>query len=180
MTTISNELAIVLNKLNDQIYHVTNELNKLQKRVNDPVIVSHSLPKSLEQLIAAKTEEYLAEQNRLLNEQLKQSQKQLAVLENQTVPRLQKKIEELEKQVSHLQTVSAAQPLVFQEFSIERVYLDKYEQTTNLGQLGIRELTGKLHIGAVHAADPADGPSEKQEAKDGQSQEEPEKPEDGD
>ncbi|MFP5111522.1 hypothetical protein ACSU64_03930 [Bacillaceae bacterium C204] len=38
-------------------------------------------------------------------------------------------------------------PVVYQEFKVEKLYIDKYEQVNNLGNLGIRELNGHLNIG---------------------------------
>lgn len=36
---------------------------------------------------------------------------------------------------------------------IDKFYLDKYEQTNNLGQIGIHELSGALNIGATYGKD---------------------------
>jgi len=38
-------------------------------------------------------------------------------------------------------------PVIYQEFKVEKLYIDKYEQVNNLGNLGIRELNGHLNIG---------------------------------
>ncbi|MEK4030451.1 hypothetical protein MKZ02_18235 [Pseudobacillus sp. FSL P4-0506] len=154
MTNISDELLNMIQKLDQKIQHVTSQVQKIKQRTNDPIIISHSLPNSWEKLIAAKVKEKQLENNLLLTEQLKQTQQRLVELENITIPHLQSKIQALEDQLSLFQkyysSMSAVQPIVFQEFSIDRVFLDKYEQTNNLGQLGIRELNGKLHIGAVY------------------------------
>lgn len=154
MTNISDELLNMIRQLDQKIQHVTSQVQEIKQHTNDPIIISHSLPNSWEKLIIAKMEEKWMKNNLLLTEQLKQTQQRLTELENITIPHLQSKIKALEDQLSLLQkyylSSAAAPPIVFQEFSIERVFLDKYEQTNNLGQLGIRELNGKLHIGAVY------------------------------
>ncbi|WP_045522211.1 hypothetical protein [Neobacillus niacini] len=40
-------------------------------------------------------------------------------------------------------------PVIYQEFKVEKLYIDKYEQVNNLGNLGIRELSGHLNIGTT-------------------------------
>ncbi|WP_226670216.1 hypothetical protein [Metabacillus litoralis] len=42
------------------------------------------------------------------------------------------------------------QPVIFQEITVEKLFMDKYEQTNNLGQVGIKELSGHLNIGATY------------------------------
>ena len=42
------------------------------------------------------------------------------------------------------------QPIIFQEIHVEKLFMDKYEQTNNMGQLGIKELSGNLTIGAAY------------------------------
>ncbi len=42
------------------------------------------------------------------------------------------------------------QPIIFQEIHVEKLFMDKYEQTNNMGQLGIKELSGNLTIGASY------------------------------
>ncbi len=41
-------------------------------------------------------------------------------------------------------TPHEGQPIIFQEIHIDKLFMDKYEQTNNLGQLGIKELSGHL------------------------------------
>lgn len=38
-------------------------------------------------------------------------------------------------------------PVIYQEIKVEKLFVDKFEQVTNLGNLGIRELSGHLNIG---------------------------------
>lgn len=42
------------------------------------------------------------------------------------------------------------QPIIFQEIHVEKLFMDKYEQTNNLGHLGVKELSGHLTIGATY------------------------------
>lgn len=46
--------------------------------------------------------------------------------------------------------VSDGQPIIFQEIKVDKLFVDKYEQTNNLGQVGIKELSGHLNIGATY------------------------------
>lgn len=47
-------------------------------------------------------------------------------------------------------TVLQPPPVVYQEYKIERVIIDKYELNNTIGQLGIKELGGQLNIGATY------------------------------
>ena len=58
---------------------------------------------------------------------------------------LKNKQEEAPKENPH-----EGQPIIFQEIHIDKLFMDKYEQTNNLGQLGIKELSGHLNIGATY------------------------------
>jgi len=155
VTNISHELSTIINWLDQRIQHVTNQVSKIKQQTNDPIIVSHSLPEGWENLITARIEKRLLEKNELLVQQLEQSKQKLVEFETIKIPHLQNQIKQLEEKITLLQkhgvpSVPTSHPIVFQEFSIEQVFLDKYEQTTNLGQLGIKELTGKLHIGTAY------------------------------
>ncbi|OCA87132.1 hypothetical protein [Pseudobacillus wudalianchiensis] len=155
MTNIPHELSTIINWLDQRIQHVTNQVNKIKQQTTDPIIVSNSLPDGWEKIVAARIENRLLEKNQLLIQQLKEAQQKLEELESVKIPHLQNQIKQLEDKITFLQkhgvpNVPTSHPIVFQEFSIEKVFLDKYEQTTNLGQLGIKEVTGKLHIGNAY------------------------------
>jgi hypothetical protein len=44
-------------------------------------------------------------------------------------------------------------PIIIERINIEKIIFDKYELNNNLGQLGIKELKGKLNIGATYGSD---------------------------
>lgn len=44
-------------------------------------------------------------------------------------------------------------PIIIERINIEKVVLDKYEVNNNFGQLGIKELKGKLNIGATYGTE---------------------------
>ncbi|MGE7187282.1 hypothetical protein ACQKKK_25985 [Peribacillus sp. NPDC006672] len=46
--------------------------------------------------------------------------------------------------------VTKETPVIFQEIKVDKVFIDKYEQTNNLGQLGIKQLSGHLNIGTTY------------------------------
>ena len=48
---------------------------------------------------------------------------------------------------------STEHPIVIKEIHIDKFYLDKYEQNNNIAQLGIKELSGALNIGATFGKD---------------------------
>lgn len=39
--------------------------------------------------------------------------------------------------------------IVYQEIKVDKLFVDKYEQVNNLGNLGIKDLSGQLNIGAT-------------------------------
>ncbi|WP_338753688.1 hypothetical protein [Bacillus sp. FJAT-52991] len=120
-------------------------LQQIQQQTNTPIIIHHSFSNT---------------QPTLLNEQIEQSQLKLSQLESYAVQiihsmsLIQKQLKLLEKEMNQLNTALSSSPsegsIVYQEFNIDKLYLDKYELTNNLGQLGIKELSGALHIGASH------------------------------
>jgi hypothetical protein len=83
-----------------------------------------------------------------------------------------------EKELSDGEVKTKDPPIIIEKINIEKIILDKYELNNNFGQLGIKELKGKLNIGATYGSEftPAfaEGAQEpmKQEAK---RQKEPEK-----
>ncbi|ETI67932.1 hypothetical protein [Neobacillus vireti] len=44
-------------------------------------------------------------------------------------------------------------PIIIEKINIEKIIVDKYELNNNFGQLGIKELTGKLNIGATYGSE---------------------------
>jgi len=44
-------------------------------------------------------------------------------------------------------------PIIIEKVNIEKIVLDKYELNNNFGQLGIKELKGKLNIGATYGTE---------------------------
>lgn len=74
---------------------------------------------------------------------------------------LEKNIAELEKLVQVLQDQAQPDkalktnnpPIIIEKINIEKIILDKYELNNNLGQLGIKELKGKLNIGATYGSE---------------------------
>lgn len=74
---------------------------------------------------------------------------------------LELNIEELKKSLQTLQQQSPSEetgktkdpPIIIEKINIEKIILDKYELNNNFGQLGIKELKGKLNIGATYGSE---------------------------
>ena len=75
---------------------------------------------------------------------------------------LEKNIEELKRSIvsfqeekidSSMQTTTQQPPIIIERINIEKIILDKYELNNNLGQLGIKELKGRLNIGATYGSE---------------------------
>src|SRR3954451_16882417 len=74
---------------------------------------------------------------------------------------LEMNIEELKKslQASQQQGLPESElktkdpPIIIEKINIEKIILDKYELNNNFGQLGIKELKGKLNIGATYGSE---------------------------
>ncbi|MBT2656221.1 hypothetical protein J7E81_13455 [Bacillus sp. ISL-18] len=74
---------------------------------------------------------------------------------------LEMNIEELKKslQTSQQQGLPESElktkdpPIIIEKINIEKIILDKYELNNNFGQLGIKELKGKLNIGATYGSE---------------------------
>lgn len=73
--------------------------------------------------------------------------------------------DELQKRVM-ARTACPEQPSVQKEIYVDKLFLEKYEQNNNIAQVGIRELSGVLNIGATYGTVPLPGemnPSSDQE-----------------
>ena len=79
--------------------------------------------------------------------------KKLASLE-MNIEELKKTLLLSEEQTQH-DTVTKPQeaPIIIEKITIEKIILDKFELNNNFGQLGIKELKGKLNIGATYGGD---------------------------
>ena len=73
---------------------------------------------------------------------------------------LELNIEELKKTVATIQNVDQKEifsepkepPIIIERIHIDKIVLDKYELNNNFGQLGIKELKGKLIIGETYVS----------------------------
>ncbi|HEX7056780.1 MAG TPA: hypothetical protein VF260_06245 [Bacilli bacterium] len=63
---------------------------------------------------------------------------------------LQSKLDRLEDHLEHMA------PIVVKNMHVEKVIVDKLEYHNNIGALGIKELKGRLNIGANYAGLPPD------------------------
>ncbi|MGG3468863.1 hypothetical protein ABES02_15445 [Neobacillus pocheonensis] len=74
---------------------------------------------------------------------------------------LEKSLEEMKKSLQTIQDQNPADtngskndpPIIIEKINIEKIILDKYELNNNFGQLGIKELKGKLNIGATYGSE---------------------------
>ncbi|MDN3019313.1 hypothetical protein PH210_24385 [Paenibacillus sp. BSR1-1] len=74
---------------------------------------------------------------------------------------LEMNLEELKKSLQTIQEQIPAEakgksqeaPIIIEKINIEKIILDKYELNNNFGQLGIKELKGKLNIGATYGSE---------------------------
>lgn len=53
-------------------------------------------------------------------------------------------------------------PIIIEKIHIDKIVLDKYELNNNFGQLGIKELKGKLNIGATYGSEFIPKPNEEE------------------
>jgi chromosome segregation ATPase len=78
----------------------------------------------------------------------------LSNLENQ-MQTYRSQLNELGEEIGHMKQQkkkekSISQPVIFQEITIDKMLLDKYELNNNIAQLGVKELSGSLNIGATY------------------------------
>ncbi|MGV3464556.1 MAG: hypothetical protein ACO1OT_04605 [Heyndrickxia sp.] len=80
---------------------------------------------------------------------LKQLKKKINHLENKL-----EKYQEMENMVQELREQKKEEtiqpPIVVERLNVERLIVDKVELNNNFGQLGIKELKGRLNIGATY------------------------------
>ncbi|WP_028401087.1 hypothetical protein [Ectobacillus panaciterrae] len=71
---------------------------------------------------------------------------------------IEKKLESLEQEIKRLSLLQqqgnqVQPPVVIEKVNIEKIAVDKFELNNNFGQLGIKELKGRLNIGATYGGD---------------------------
>ncbi|WP_462411683.1 hypothetical protein [Neobacillus sp. Marseille-QA0830] len=66
---------------------------------------------------------------------------------------LSEKLEEGTKQPSGTEDIESKPEPLFKTLYIDKLFLDRYEQNNNFAQLGIKELSGALNIGATYGKD---------------------------
>jgi len=80
---------------------------------------------------------------------LKQLKKKIILLENKL-----EKFQEMENALQELHEQKKEEviqpPIVVERLNVERLIVDKVELNNNFGQLGIKELKGRLNIGATY------------------------------
>lgn len=82
------------------------------------------------------------------------------ILINRVQIDLLKQMESAREQWNRLQqrvtafTEDGEQPVVQKEIYIDKLFLEKYEQNNNIAQVGIKELSGALNIGATYGTVP--------------------------
>ncbi|MBS4172280.1 hypothetical protein [Bacillus sp. FJAT-49736] len=80
---------------------------------------------------------------------LKQLKKKITLLEKKL-----EKFQEMEDLVKELKDQKKDDflhpPIVVERLNVERIFVDKVELNNNFGQLGIKELKGRLNIGATY------------------------------
>ncbi|RDU38272.1 hypothetical protein DRW41_01500 [Neobacillus piezotolerans] len=137
-----------LRRLNGLIDNLAQERNERKREIPKRVKLARENPARNE---ARETAELLLkiEQMGLLMAEMQ------GVMVNQSRRILE--LEEAEKQrlksdLAKEKTASAVQPppVIYQEYKIEKVIVDKYELNNTIGQLGIKELGGQLNIGATY------------------------------
>lgn len=87
------------------------------------------------------------------NDYEKDLKKKLASLE-MNISELKKSLSGLEEQKEQTAAVKPKDPpIIIERINIEKIIVDKYELNNNFGQLGIKELKGKLNIGATYGSE---------------------------
>jgi hypothetical protein len=87
------------------------------------------------------------------NDYEKEFKKKLSSLE-MNIEELKKSLETFEKQTSSDMVIKSTDPpIIIEKINIEKIIFDKYELNNNFGQLGIKELKGKLNIGATYGSE---------------------------
>ncbi|WLR43361.1 hypothetical protein LC087_04030 [Bacillus carboniphilus] len=72
-------------------------------------------------------------------------------------PQQEKSTKDLENKIDHLtekiEELKQKQSVIVEQINVDKIIIEKYEQSNNFGQLGIKQLEGKLNIGATYSYD---------------------------
>ncbi|MEH7386704.1 hypothetical protein V7147_15025 [Bacillus sp. JJ1521] len=90
----------------------------------------------------------LKEQIQLLCSEMSSIKKQILQCESDNKQILEE-FNELKKQLKS-EKEGSEQPIIYQDIKVERMLIDKYELNNNIAQLGVRDLSGSLNVGATY------------------------------
>lgn len=110
-----------------------------------------TLVEEIEESILKKISPYLKNMD-MINERILNLEKSISLL-NKSQAYLLQRLTEISEKVMHYENGKEAkqeQVTVIKEIKIDKFFLDKYEQNNNFAQLGIKELSGTLNIGATY------------------------------
>ncbi|WHY84253.1 hypothetical protein QNH39_16465 [Neobacillus novalis] len=87
------------------------------------------------------------------NEYEKELEKKLSSLEI-NIMEIKSTLQSFQEQIPTEKIIKTKEPpIIIEKINIEKIIVDKYELNNNFGQLGIKELTGKLNIGATYGSE---------------------------
>ncbi|MCJ8007640.1 hypothetical protein ACFFF5_15830 [Lederbergia wuyishanensis] len=148
----------------EEITPLLNLKDKPPQKVPEKKTVRKEKPKSNHREDALHLERSVIKKISPFIQAVEQMDKQIRELEinvlqiQQSHIELTNRIDAIEVQLSRLQEEETKtneektqqQPMVIKEINIDKFYLDRYEQNNNFAQLGIKDLSGALNIGATY------------------------------
>lgn len=149
-------------KISEQV-NMLNEQSFIEKKADIPQIenvnqqysnleeIPENVLKQIENSIFKKISPYFEKINDI-NEKVLTLEKNVSLL-NESQAYLLQRISAIDEKLDNYQNTNDSKPdlpTVIKEIHIDKFFLDKYEQNNNFAQLGIKELSGTLNIGATY------------------------------
>lgn len=158
-----NELEKQIRRINAIEFHIQKLLD-FEKKTQLSLYKNADLLLMIDEIIAEKLAFY-SEKEKMLQEQIVDLNRRIISMEEDNVKaqevqaNLMKRVEELTEKYDALinekeeaKTESVEREPNFGCLYIDKLYLDKYEQNNNFANLGIKELSGALNIGATYGS----------------------------
>ncbi len=160
-----NELEKQIRRINALEFHIKKLLD-FEKKTQLSFYKNADLQLIIDEIIAEKLA-YHSEKEKSLQDQIVVLNRRITAMEEDYVKaqkvqaNLMKRVEELtekydalinEKEEAEAKTETVDNEPNFGCLYIDKLYLDKYEQNNNFANLGIKELSGALNIGATYGS----------------------------
>lgn len=149
------------NELRSEAYtskYSNNKSKETRKSAEKNALTRETLS-AMENHIYSQVSDYVKQTTSPIQKKMNSLEERLSVMENNVLKMsdlIEKNLQQTMQLKSEMERIKAGlspreeKPVVIRELKVDRIMLDKYEQNNNFGNLGIKNISGQLNIGATY------------------------------